>query len=911
LKLSAPKHINSAAPFSNAAKEYLSKGWNVIPLPERKKKSPPDDVTGRAGRLTTLEDIEAWSKDPKWAKGNIAVRPGNVIEIDGKPYEALGIDVDAYGRKAGDKQLLQLEKLLGPLPGTWISSARSDGKSGIRWFLVPHGFSYMGKPRIDGKATDSIEIIQRVHRYGLVFPSWHPDTKGQYWWYERGQSPDGVHLSPRIPNIRELAALPNSWLKHLTRDCTEEVPGVPMDMDSEPTELADWLVANLVDGEVICETLQKALDNHLDVIANGNDHHDPLVNAHWNLLLLGAEGHTGWNSARTVVESAWMDRAVGDGSRRLTEAKFELLRSRIGSQRKLKGTVDFAKETGLAYLVDMDPCDGGPKPPNRPPPKALHAFYKGVDPVEFDKNDVGQANHFIARVLDNVHHLSDYNAWIIYDGTTWHIDSDQSIKDRFITACVLTSKRRSKGLKKQRQRLVDAGVTLTDARIVKITADIKRLDWVGEHYGNDPKIISALNVTKSIPGVSMQFNEMNWDTTVLAMPAGRILRLDKPSNKPQPEAKGFTIAENDKSLFTTLATGVDYVFNRDVPDTEKRLWRGYLDLFLPPEPSLNAKGEETQDFSYRRFVQKALGYIMFGGNPNKLGIFLVGKRDSGKTTMIKALQAALGGYANTFQPNSVFKDGGANNPELGNLLHCRGIFSSEAGSQRIHANPFKRNTGGDKISVTRKYANDQIVGVPQFVPVVATNQAPTIDDADEALIKRIMVLPFDLTVDEQHNDRHMDTVIETQCKHAVLSWLCAGYRAYIREGLDWNTWHPNAQSATRQFAVELNDVSSFVSEHCIIAEGEAMEQLGRQPGSTKAVDFQNSWMQVTTAALYALYTSEFAGDPRLLTSRMFIKKIKQLYGVERFYDRAGTMAQQGRFKGLKWKNERRAKAMSD
>jgi P4 family phage/plasmid primase-like protien len=299
-----------------------------------------------------------------------------------------------------------------------------------------------------------------------------------------------------------------------------------------------------------------------------------------------------------------------------------------------------------------------------------------------------------------------------------------------------------------------------------------------------------------------------------------------------------------------------------------------------------------------------LGHILFGGNPEKLAIFLVGSRNTGKTTMINAIQAALGDYAATFQPNAVFKDSGTgNNPELGNLLHKRGIFSSESGSQRIHANPLKRNTGGDKVSVTRKYANDQIIGIPHFVSVVATNQSPTVEDADEALIKRIMVLPFATQVDDTNNDRRADVTVPREAKRAVLCWLAIGFRNYIREGLNYKDWHDKAKAATLEFTAELSEVSTFLNEICTVAPDELRLSLNKMPGSLSAADGYDKYSKISCSVLYRLYLEDaLVSNQKPISSRAFNKKVKEVFGIETV-----QKWQNGRnekvYLGLKWRNE--------
>ncbi len=49
----------------------------------------------------------------------------------------VGIDMDAYGGKQGERTLTRLEQLLGSLPATVVSTSRTDGVSGIGLFQVP------------------------------------------------------------------------------------------------------------------------------------------------------------------------------------------------------------------------------------------------------------------------------------------------------------------------------------------------------------------------------------------------------------------------------------------------------------------------------------------------------------------------------------------------------------------------------------------------------------------------------------------------------------------------------------------------------------------------------------------------------------------------------------------------------
>lgn len=906
--MSLPRTIDSRTPFVSRAREYIEKGWGIVPLPEKRKEYPPTGFTGRAGKFAEEDDILKWLGDPQFSHGNIALRVGNMLVKEGIRYEVIGIDVDDYGDKKGGKELAALEKKFGKLPETWTSSSRSDGVSGIRFFLVPYGYGFRGK------ASDSIEIIQRVHRYAVIYPSVHPETDGQYYWYAPGFAANGADMSQVIPACLELPVLPDNWIDYLTdgrRDDKEGQYGVDLDISLD--DLKKWIGDNfnppLADEPGgMCTVMKKLVVQHITEIEESPSAHDKLTKAHWSLICTVAEGHSGLVEAIKEVEAVW-EKALRDKGKVVgnRSPKREIERSRWGTFRKIKAKSDAFATQGLSFFnpetcmgaselvpdagvngraqEDANGSDGGSGWINRIPLE-----FKRFDPADYDKNDVGQAQHFIDRVSDNVRYLSDYNAWIIYDGITWHLDDFKLMRDLFHRACIETSKKRRKGLSAKLEQHIVNGGSNKDAVGAPLDSKIKKLNYVIEHYGNMSKIKAAIERAQSIPGVAMKYNELNWDSTVLAMPNGKVLKLDEPTGKPNPTARGFTIMDNRKEFYTTQSTAVEFVEPQELSQREKDIWNGCLDLFLP-------------DLEYRKNVQKALGHIIFGGNPEKLALFLYGNRNTGKTTMINSIQAALGDYGQTFQPNSVFKDSGTgNNPELGNLLHKRGIFSSEAGSQKVHANPFKRNTGGDKVSVTRKFGNDQIIGIPHFTMVVCTNQPVIVEDADEALLKRIMVLPFNTQVDDTNNDRRADITVPRDAKRAVLCWLAMGYRRYIREGLNYNEWHDNIKAATLEFVAGLSEVATFLNEVVDVAPDEIKFRLNKMPGSLEALEVIESYNKVKVSTLYKAYLAEVGEGQKCLSIRAFGKKVRELFGVEVTQKKKDGQVSKV-YLGLKWKNE--------
>lgn len=188
-----------------AADIYVEREWtDLLPIPHRQKSPVPPDVTGRNGRAVTDEDLERWfvdSPDHPAEYGrlsNLALR---------MPDGVVGIDIDCWNGKPGAATLAAWEAKYGPLPVAPASSSRDDG-SRIVFFRVPPGLEFMQALATDDHdgSCSGVEIIQRSHRYAMVWPSVHPEGR-EYRWDGDGE----------IPRVTDLPELPSAWVQALIR----------------------------------------------------------------------------------------------------------------------------------------------------------------------------------------------------------------------------------------------------------------------------------------------------------------------------------------------------------------------------------------------------------------------------------------------------------------------------------------------------------------------------------------------------------------------------------------------------------------------------------------------------------------------------------------------------------------------
>lgn len=185
----------SPRPYRSAAKAYLVAGYWPLPLPPRKKASPPEGYTGRNGNEVSAEDVHRWIAEHP--SGNIALRlPPGIIGIDLDLYEDPTKDHPAAERQAAWRELVGK---VGPLPESPRSTSRDDGISGIRLYRVPADWKGTGilpaapvcegHPLPDGRQAmpgDPVspgELIQYHHRYMVAPPSIHLSGR-LYRWYE-------------------------------------------------------------------------------------------------------------------------------------------------------------------------------------------------------------------------------------------------------------------------------------------------------------------------------------------------------------------------------------------------------------------------------------------------------------------------------------------------------------------------------------------------------------------------------------------------------------------------------------------------------------------------------------------------------------------------------------------------------
>ena len=825
---SNPRDLLSARPFVRAAKLWRDAGWiGTIPLPARQKNPPPTGWTGRAATFPDNSQISEWSKLAQYRKGNIGLHLGFPVIVNGTEYEVIGVDVDDYednGKiKTGGRQLKLLEKDFGRLPRTWVSTARAGGgdfTSGIRFFLVPRGLAFRGQVDKD------IEVIQKSHRFAVVWPSYNPKSDSQYALY----SPDSwAHSSKRapvpsheIPDVTTLPVLPEKWIDYLTNGRMRDTGG-EIDMDSSQEEIEAWARETFNDSEDMCYLMRKATGEWKSQITDEATSHDKIRDAHWQLINLGAEGHTGWDTAVTAIDRHWIDDVMSRSKRQPHEMRMEMWRSRINGLRKVKVKVENATSRGMVYTLpecacvardkvvssggpggdaggffisDADAADLNENGPGGPPDGLEHVGWgNSKSPDEYEQNDDGNGE-FLCDLLRYKHSRVKWiegHGWIVWTDAApgrpsrWLTDTDGLVRRAFWRVKQL-QEAFATDLEQQRDQMMilNQGVTPLPPALIALKAAAKSWRAWAEKSGNNRQANNAIDAAKNFPGVTMDINDLNQSPYLLGVADGVIeLRKD-----------GAVLREATPGDFVTLNTNTVWTGWAGIPshDRGKKMWEEYLDRFVPD--------------SRRDDYQTILGHTILGGNPERLILILMGGTSTGKSTMLRAMGAALGDYAATV--NLTIFENHKLNPALANAMPKRVVFTSElSAGDKLAVAAVKRMTGSDIIRAELKGSNVEVQGIPQFVPIMATNTPPEIAGADEALRKRLLVLPFDERIDDRKDEKRASHDLELHAGEAILAWLVEGYNRYCEVGIPNNI---EINRVTNEFTGQLDPVNEFMAE---------------------------------------------------------------------------------------------------
>jgi putative DNA primase/helicase len=246
------------------------------------------------------------------------------------------------------------------------------------------------------------------------------------------------------------------------------------------------------------------------------------------------------------------------------------------------------------------------------------------------------------------------------------------------------------------------------------------------------------------------------------------------------------------------------------PTAEPRAWLAFLDSSLPNDPTAHD------------FLQEWFGYVLSGRTDIQKMASLIGKKRGGKGTISRVLEAMVGANNTTGitleQLSSQFGMAGLVGKSLATISEPRWA-SRQAGEAK---EPLLRITGGDRVTVDRKYAQEWIghLGV-RFM--ILSNETPRFSDRTGALASRMIHVRFTVSF-EGREDYGLEPRLLAELP-GILNWALAGLKRLDANGrFTVPASHEGIQEQFKEYADPDSGFLDFLKSKPFVAEdGSATE----------------------------------------------------------------------------------------
>jgi putative DNA primase/helicase len=210
-------------------------------------------------------------------------------------------------------------------------------------------------------------------------------------------------------------------------------------------------------------------------------------------------------------------------------------------------------------------------------------------------------------------------------------------------------------------------------------------------------------------------------------------------------------------------------------------------------------------------MQVILGYSLTGITREHALFFLYGHGGNGKGVLVSTAADILADYHTTAAIETFTASESEHHPtDLAHLRGARLVTSTETEERRHWAEAkLKVLTGGDKIAA-RFMRGDFFEFVPNFKLIIAGNHMPALRSVDEAIRRRLHLIPFSVTIPPQERDKQLGSKLKAEWP-GILSRMIQGCLKWQRSGLQ----PPDiVKNATEAYLQGDDSIASWIDERC-------------------------------------------------------------------------------------------------
>ena len=257
--------------------------------------------------------------------------------------------------------------------------------------------------------------------------------------------------------------------------------------------------------------------------------------------------------------------------------------------------------------------------------------------------------------------------------------------------------------------------------------------------------------------------------------------------------QGTKLRPFDRADFLTYQLPFEYNEQATAP-----IFEAYLNRVLP-------------DKERQRVLAEYLGFVFIKHGSNALkeekALILYGTGANGKSVLFEVVSALLGANnVSNFSLQSLTNENGYFRAKLANKLVN---YASEINGN-LEASIFKQLVSGEPVEARLPYGQPFIL--KQYAKLIFNcNELPKDVEHTNAYFRRFLIIPFDVTIPEQEQDKNLHTKIIQSELSGVFNWVLQGLNRLLEQ--KHFSQCEASQQAVEQYKTESNSVQMFLNEN--------------------------------------------------------------------------------------------------
>jgi putative DNA primase/helicase len=248
------------------------------------------------------------------------------------------------------------------------------------------------------------------------------------------------------------------------------------------------------------------------------------------------------------------------------------------------------------------------------------------------------------------------------------------------------------------------------------------------------------------------------------------------------------------------------------------LWTKFLD-------TVTAGDKELQIY-----LQRVSGYCMTGVTIEHVMFFLYGIGANGKGVFLNTLRGIWGDYAVVASMETFIETRyPQHSTDLAMLAGARLVIAQEVEKNKAWAEAkINSMTGGDPITA-RYMRQDFFTYVPKFKLMIAGNHKPSLRSVNEAIRRRLQLIPFIVTIPKPERDKDLLEKLKPEWP-GILNWALQGCLSWQKIGLA----PPKVVlEASEAYFAEQDLIHNWIDDCCVTGDASQSELLNTLYASWK------------------------------------------------------------------------------